>query len=71
MVKKFWASLALLSVDVIIIMVLFVFVIMLLNTGQETGENKSLIARNLGAPLIVQSRTTRLRVYDPPIIRPG
>jgi len=35
------------------IMVLFVFVIMLLNTGQEIGANKSLIARNLGPPLVV------------------
>lgn len=35
------------------IMVLFVFVIMLLNTGAETGTSKSLIARNMGAPLVV------------------
>jgi len=35
------------------IMVLFVFVIMLLNTGEETGPNKSQIARNFGPPLIV------------------
>lgn len=35
------------------IMVLFVFVIMLLNAGEETPSRKSVIVRHLGAPLAV------------------
>jgi NADH-quinone oxidoreductase subunit J len=35
------------------IMVLFVFVIMLLNSGAETGKGRSLTVQALGAPLLV------------------
>src|SRR5664279_3924855 len=35
------------------IMVLFVFVIMLLNAGAETKKGRSLTARFLGAPLLI------------------
>lgn len=35
------------------IMVLFVFVIMLLNAGEETRTGRSALVRNLGAPLAV------------------
>ncbi len=35
------------------IMVLFVFVIMLLNAGAEARKGKSIMARTLGAPLLV------------------
>jgi len=35
------------------VMVLFVFVIMLLNAGAETGSGRSLTAQALGAPLLV------------------
>ena len=35
------------------IMVLFVFVIMLLNAGEEVRASKSAIAKNLGAPLAI------------------
>src|ERR1044071_1979134 len=35
------------------VMVLFIFVIMLLNAGAETKKGKSLMAQNLGAPLLI------------------
>ena len=35
------------------IMVLFVFVIMLLNAGEETRTNKSVLVKSLGAPLAI------------------
>jgi len=35
------------------IMVLFVFVIMLLNAGEETRTNRSLLSRALGLPLVL------------------
>lgn len=53
------------------IMVLFLFVIMLLNAGEEVRTNKSVIAKNLGAPLAIMllGLLTSLlyRVYPPDV----
>ena len=51
------------------IMVLFVFVIMLLNAGEEARTNRSLLARSLGLPLLalllLQLSRLLLALYPP------
>jgi NADH-quinone oxidoreductase subunit J len=68
------ASLA--SVQVIVyagaIMVLFVFVIMLLNAGEESRTSKSALAKNLGAPLAIlllgMLASLLYRIYPPDVV---